>query len=176
MKKRRMKYRLAVSTVVANTLMIIITMSLASILVAWVGTTYGLFAGGSQQFLSQRGQAMPERFVVENVFFVKSSSRLKVFVRNTGSQPLNIVAIYVNGTSYVPNQANLVVVSPCAAKQVNNNWVVNETIGSVCEFDLTIAGSMDPTCAPSPWCKGDVFNIVVATLRGNQASLTTRAP
>lgn len=155
--------------------MIVITVTLATIVVAWVGTTYGLFAGTSQQFFLQTGQALPERFVIENAFLLKSSSLLKVFVRNVGSQSVNIVAIYVNGTSYVPKQANLVV-PVCPYAQVNNNWVVNETVGNVCEFDLTLPSNMDPTCSPSPWCTGDIFNIVVATARGNVATLTTRGP
>ena len=101
MHKRRWARRLAVSTVVANMLMILITLSLAAILVAWAGTSYGSFTGGSQLYFAQRQQALQERFAIEMVFFNKTGSNhtLMVFVRNVGVQQITIVAIYVNGTS-----------------------------------------------------------------------------
>lgn len=156
-------------------LLIVITVSLAAIVVVWAGSTYGLFTGTAQKLFAQSGQALGESFTIENVFFLKSSSILKAFVRNVGAQPINIAAIYVNGTAYFPVQPNsgpLVVVSPCKVNQVNGVWAANMTVGSVCEFDLTIPNNMDNSCAPSAWCTGDVFNIVVATVRGNRAALT----
>jgi hypothetical protein len=99
MKIRRLKRKLGVSTVVANMLMILITLSLAAILVAWAGTTFGAFSGGSSLFFQQRGQALQERFVVENVYFDKylSPPVIRVFVRNVGVEETVMVALYVNG-------------------------------------------------------------------------------
>ena len=171
--KSKSRQRLGISTVIASMLMIVITVSLAGIVLVWAGTTYGLFTGKAQQAFAQNGQAMGESFTIENLFFLKSSSTLKVFVRNVGAQQINIAALYVNGTAYFPIQPNtgvLVVVSPCKVIQVNSVWVANMTVSSVCEFDLKIP-SMDASCSPSPWCTGDVFNIVVATLRGNRVAL-----
>jgi hypothetical protein len=176
MGSKKSRGRTAISTVVANMMMITITLSLAAILVAWAGTTYGLFSGTSQNFFQQKGQSIPERFVVENVFLSKSPPQLKIFVRNVGAQPLFVVAIYVNGTSFAPTESNsgsLIVQQPCMVTQLNNVWVVNETVGSVCEFDLTMP-TMDPTCPP--WCSGDIFNIAVASSRGNSATLTIKGP
>ncbi len=187
MRRRRLRRCLAVSTVVGNMLMILITLSLAAILVAWAGTTYGSFTGGSSLFFLQRGQALQERFVIEEVFFVKgsglSNSFMRVFVRNVGAQQLNVVGIYVNATSFYPasgwnNQGagSTHVVTPCSATQVGNNWVVNETIGRVCEFQLYFSSALDPSCSSVPWCTGDILNIVVASSRGNQATTTARGP
>lgn len=175
-----LRRKLGVSTVVATMLMILITLALGSILIVWAGSTYGSFAGFSQLFFQQKSQALPEKLVVENAFFTKSSSQLKTFVRNVGAEELNIVAIYVNGTAFTFTRASggpSVSLLNCAAKQMpNGNWVVNETVGRVCEFDLTIPSSMDSSCSPSPWCTGDLFNIVVATATGNQAIFTARGP
>src|SRR3972149_2331295 len=98
MKSRRLKHTLAVSTIVANMLMIAITLSLAAILVAWAGTSFGAFSSGSQLFFAQRGQAMQERFVAENVYFNSTQNFIRLFVRNVGAMEVKIVAIYVNGT------------------------------------------------------------------------------
>jgi FlaG/FlaF family flagellin (archaellin) len=104
MKKTKLKHCLAVSTVVANMLMILITLSLAAILVAWAGTTYGAFSGGSSIFFQQRGQALQERFVIENVYFDKYMSPpvIRVFVRNVGAEETIMVALYVNGGTPLP--------------------------------------------------------------------------
>jgi len=164
MRTRRLKHTLAVSTIVANMLMIAITLSLAAILVAWAGTTYGAFSSGSQLFFVQRGQALQERFVVENVFFNNSQNYIRVFVRNVGVQEIRVVAIYVNGTT--PNQASG---GTCTVPGVGGpppNPPVLITVGGVCEFRL----------AWTSWTSGAVYNFVVATARGNQVTYAARGP
>ena len=100
--KRKTNRKLAVSTVVANMLMIAITISLASIVVAWAGTTYGLSTGGSALYFAQRQQALEESFVIENVFFTKSQGYIDIFVRNVGATLVSVVAIYVDGIPETP--------------------------------------------------------------------------
>jgi len=160
MRRRRLKHTLAISTVVANLLMIAITLSLAAILVAWAGSTYGSFSSGAQLFFVQRGQAMQERFVVENVYFNSSESYIRVFVRNVGVEEIRVVAIYVNGTN--PSEVSG---GTCAVP----GSPVTMGVGSVCEFRLswTFTGG---------YLSGSVFNLVVATARGNQAAYMARGP
>ena len=90
------------STVVANMLMISITLALAAILVAWAGTTYGAFSSGSGIYFVQRGQALEERFVIENVFFntTGTNHNIMVFARNVGAEDIQIVGFYINGNSF----------------------------------------------------------------------------
>jgi hypothetical protein len=163
--RRKLKRNLAVSTVVANMLMILITLSLAAILVAWAGTTYGAFSGGSSLFFQQRGQALQERYVVEQVFFNRTGGThtIMIFVRNVGTIQVNIVAIYVNGTPF------------SALGDFNgagDAWLCRLPddgllpVQSVCEFNMTI-----PT-----WAAGDIITVVVASARGNQVTTTVRAP
>jgi hypothetical protein len=160
--KRKWRNRLAISTVIANMMMIAITLSLGAILIAWAGTSYGAFSGGTQVFYQQRGQALQERFVVESVFFNKTSPnhRILLFVRNVGAMDINIVAIYVNG-----NQPS----------QTSGSWLCvlsgsppsyNLKVGQACEFNLD----------PGAWTSGTVFNIVVASSRGNQATFIAGGP
>lgn len=166
MHKRRWVRRLGVSTVVANMLMILITLSLAAILVAWAGTSFGAFTGGSQLYYANRQQALQERFAIEMVSFNKTDHTLMVFVRNVGVQQITIEAIYVNGTaagtSALPldtDDAYLCTTLPTTLP-----------IGNVCEFRLTWG-----TTAPY-WASGSIFNFVVATARGNQATYVARGP
>src|SRR5208337_2223171 len=86
--RRSMKRTLAVSTVIANMMMITITLGLAAILIAWTGSTYGLFTSGAQIFYAERGQALQERFTIENTFFntTGTNRRLLVYVRNDGAE------------------------------------------------------------------------------------------
>jgi archaellum component FlaF (FlaF/FlaG flagellin family) len=165
------KRTLAVSTVIANMMMITITLGLAAILIAWTGSTYGLFASGAQIFYQQRGQAMQERFVVENVFSNTTASpkQVLVFVRNVGAEQINVVAIYVNGIC-VPstglvgtNQEN------CSGSSDPNCISPTDCIpvGSVGEYilNLTVFGTLTT---------GSILYIVVASARGNRATYTVR--
>lgn len=168
--RRKWKNRLGVSTVIANMLMILITLSLAAILVAWAGTSYGAFTGGTQVYFAQREQALQERFVIEEVFFNKASSLIFVFVRNVGALQVNVVAIYVNGSALTPQTGTGLCTIPTLLTIQGSN--------PVCEFSLNWT-IQDPNCSRSSnptWCTGDVFNIVVTSARGNQAAYVARGP
>ena len=176
-KSRRLWSRRGISTVVANVMMIGITLSLAAILVAWSGQSYGAFSGGSQLYYQQRGQALQENFVIEEVFFNKTVSgstvdQIFVFVRNVGLININVTAIYVNGTSITPSTTT------------GHGWCsfsgtthpsTSLGVGQVCDFSLSWSTS---SCSPNycPWASGNIFYIVVASTRGNQVAYTARAP
>lgn len=164
MRKRRLRRCLAVSTVIGNMLMILITLSLAAILVAWAGTSFGAFSGRSQLFFVQRGQALQERFVVEVVFFNATTHYIYIFVRNVGLIDVQLAAIYVNGNLLSPQCGHLYDCLGKTSAQVAN---LDLPVQQVVEFDLLYG---------SPWVSGTVFTIVVASLRGNQAVATARGP
>jgi len=164
MRIRRLKHKLAISTIVANMMMIVITLSLAAILVAWAGTTYGAFSGGSQLYFNQRQQALQERFVVEEVYFNNTSSNhnIIIFVRNVGAINITLVAIYINGnpqssftTPSVPAGYCKVLPAPLGVQQM-------------CVFNMTYGSSN--------WTSGTIFTIVATSSRGNQATATARGP
>ena len=156
-----MKRTLAVSTVIANMMMITITLGLAAILIAWTGSTYGLFTSGAQIFYAERGQALQERFTIENTFFntTGTNRRLLVYVRNDGAEQASIVAIYVNGTALPPTGSG----GTCGL-----SMPVTITVGQVCEFNLNF-GVNFPSVET-----GQTFYIIVASARGNRATYTVR--
>lgn len=196
MHKRRWVRHLGVSTVVANMLMILITLSLSAILVAWAGSTYGSFTGGSALYFAQRQQALQERFAIEMVFFNKTGSNhtLMVFVRNIGAVQITIVGLYVNGTSI---QNSMLVstgrVMPlCAPSTIiptlSGTTTLGTTmpIGSVCEFFIGPPATTPYTptggavacsgLSSYQWCSGTLFNFVVTTARGNQDTYSAHGP
>jgi len=170
--RRKWKNRLGVSTVIANMLMILITMSLAALLVAWAGTSFGAFSSGSQLFFLQRGQALQERFVVEEVFFnaTGSNHNIMIFVRNVGLIDVIIAAIYVNGNSGITFAAAqpwlCLNKNPCPVPNTATSKL-DLGVQQVVEFNLNYGTS---------WTTGTVFTIVVTSLRGNQAVATSRGP
>lgn len=139
-------------------LMICITLALASILVAWAGSNFGVFSSSSGIYFAQRGEALEERFVVENVFFNNTGTNhiIMVFVRNVGAQDVNIVGFYINGQSYSPRSAAWLCRIP-----------VDIGVGSACEFSIDWG---------SAWSSGTVFNIVATSARGNRATFAVRGP
>jgi archaellum component FlaF (FlaF/FlaG flagellin family) len=163
-------------------LMILVTLSLAAILVAWAGTSYGSFTGGSQVYFAQRQQALQERFAIEMVFFNKTgtSHTLMVFVRNVGVQQITVLAIYVNGTSI---QNSMLGSEPyyCTPATITATLPTTMPIGAVCEFSIT---GYTPTgdavactgLSSGQWCSDTLFNFVVASARGNQAAYSARGP
>jgi len=172
------KSRRGISTVVANMMMIGITLSLGAILVAWAGQSYGAFSGGSQLYFQQRGQALQESFVVEAAFFVKSSNTLDIYVRNVGSIQVYVVAIYVNGTSITGTNLQSGT-GLCSLQGTTLNNPLNVQV--VCEYGLTVSQGNGvvtggAVCTGQAWCSGSIFYIVVASSRGNQATLTVRGP
>jgi hypothetical protein len=137
-------------------LMISITLALAAILVAWAGTTYGTFSSGSGIYFAQRGQALQERFVVENVFFSTSGNKIMIFVRNVGTEDVNMVGLYINGDSYSTQAGSGLCVLP-----------LDMGVGAVCEFSINWGPA---------WPSGTIFNFVVTSARGNRATFTARGP
>jgi hypothetical protein len=155
-------------------MMIGITLSLGAILVAWTGQSYGAFSGGSQLFYQQRGQALQENFVIEEVFFNKTASpqQIFVFVRNVGLININVVAIYVNGTSLTPSTTTG---HGWCTSSFGTSTSASLGVGIVCDYSLNWPSS---PCSPNycPWGTGDIFYIVVASMRGNQVAYTARGP
>ena len=158
---RRARRKLAVSTIVANLLMIAVTLSLAAILVAWAGTSFGSLTSGSELFFAQRGQALQERLVIENVFFNGTGSNLNImiFVRNVGEEQISLAAIYVNDTSLSPTGSGAWLCTGALPETI--------IVGGVCEFNVHWS---------STWSSGSIFDIIVTTARGNRATFTVQGP
>jgi hypothetical protein len=184
-----------VSSVIATMLMISITLSLAAILVAWAGTSFGGFSGGSQLYFVQRQQALEEQFVIENVFLTKSQGYIDIFVRNVGPSLVTVVAIYVDNIPETPTGASrpnggipsctipggtpttppgLVLGTTSSTGSACNQPSPNQP--NVVDFNLRLPSGFNANCPTQPWCSGDIFYIVVASGKGNQATYIVGAP
>ena len=199
-----MKRSLAVSTVVANMLLILVIMSLAAALVAWAGTSFGGFAGGSEPYFVQRQQALEEQFVIENVFLTKSQGFIDIFVRNVGATIVGVVAVYVNEIPETPTGYSDPVVSssgqvgsctfpsasstnPSGAFFLGTTSSTPPPLGSGCnqtppnypnmvDFNVQIITDLNGNCPTQPWCTGDILYITVASAQGNQVTYDVGAP
>ena len=155
-------------------IMIAITLSLAAILVAWAGQSYGAFSGGSQLFYQQRGQALQENFVIEEVFFNKTGTppnSIMIFVRNVGQIDVAIAQIYVNGNTLAFNNGASYLClghNPCSLGTKNGIPNLDLPVQKVVEFNLNWGSTA--------WASGAVFTITVASYRGSQAVATVRGP
>jgi hypothetical protein len=159
-------------------MMIGITLSLAAILVAWAGQSYGAFSGGTQVYYQQRAQALEENLVIEEVFFEKNTTdQIFVFVRNVGMIDIKIAAIYQNGTSIPSSTTNFKVFqsSQCDNGVAQTQFPFTIGVTQVCEFTWTPPVAGDAACS-GLWCAGDIFILVVASQRGNEATSTMRGP
>jgi len=185
LRRRWLRRSPAVSTIVANMFMILITISLAATLVAWAGASYGAFSGGSQLYFAQRQQALEEQFVIENVFLTKSQGYIDIFVRNVGASLVSVVAVYVDevpetptgvsrsngaGSCTIPSGGLVLGTSSSAGVSACNQ------APNMVDFNVQLANGFNANCPTQPWCTGDIFYIVVASGKGNQATYTVGAP
>jgi hypothetical protein len=186
-KTRRVKRNLGISTVVANMMMITIAIALASLVVAWAGTSYGLYTGGSQLYFNQRQQALEEQFTIENVFFTKSQGYIDIFVRNVGATEVSVVAIYVDQipktpTGTGPNGATCTIPTGSPPGLILGTVAASSGVTAcdqkpnVADFTVQLQNGFNSNCPTQPWCSGDIFYIVVASAKGNQATYSGGAP
>jgi len=141
----------AVSPVIANVLMVMAVFALGTILFAWATSSFGAYQGGAGLWFVNRGEALKERLVIEQVSFTSAfdpslNELIILYVRNVGTIDCKIVAIYVNASA-------IGTVSPAMP--------ISLGVGSVTSINVTLA---------NPWHSGSVSTIAVATARGDVVS------
>jgi len=142
--------------------MVMAVFALGTILFAWATSSFGLYQGGAGIWFMNRGEAMKERLVIEQVSFTSkyvgpipppANELIILYVRNVGTIDCKIVAIYVNASA-----------APSMIKTVNpplTNGGISLNVGSVTSINVTLFGT---------WHSGSVSTIAVATARGNIVS------
>jgi len=134
--------------------MVMAVFALGTILFAWATSSFGAYQGGAGVWFVNRGEAMKERLVVEQVYFTTGSmpnDLIIVYVRNVGTIDCKITGIYVNVLA-TPNGS----VSP--------TMPISLKVGSVTSINVTLWPWF------GPWYSGSVYTIAVATARGNVVS------
>lgn len=95
--------RKAVSTVISTILMTTLAIMMGTLVVFWASQTLGTYQGSAGVFFTNRGAALKESFVVEDIWFY-SSNKVNVTIRNVGAIEIKIVAVYLNSTSYTVSE------------------------------------------------------------------------
>ena len=147
--RKRSPSKKAVSPVIANVLMVMAVFALGTILFAWATSSFGAYQGGSGVWFINRGEAMKERLVIEQVSFTSAytpslNELIIIYVRNVGTIDCKIAAIYVNASTQ-------------KVQTVNPPLAISLKVGSVTSINVTLTGT---------WHSGSVSTIGVATSRG----------
>ena len=163
---KRWRSKKAVSPVIANVLMVMAVFALGTILFAWATSSFGMYQGGAGVWFVNRGEAMKERLVIEQVSFTSqyagpipppANELIIIYVRNVGTIDCRIVAIYVNASA-APSMIQIV--NPPLSPGITLK------VGSVTSINVTLVKT---------WHSGSVSTIGVATARGNIVSGTWKA-
>jgi len=146
--------------------MVMAVFALGTILFAWATSSFGAYQGGAGVWFMNRGEAMKERLVIEQVSFTSAftpslNELMIIYVRNVGTIDCNVVAIYVNSSS-APSQKVI--------GSGGYQMPISLKVGSVTSINVTLTGGW-----LGPWHSGSVSTIGVATARGNVVSGTWKA-
>lgn len=133
----RMKKR-GVSTIIAELLLIVITVSIGTLVYSFASTAFGGFGAGFSNLVQNEGNSLSENLVVEQVYFFTNSTACPtgvticsgdLFVRNTGSNTLTISEVFVtNVTANTP--VHTCTTNPCTPNSNLIFWAWNPTTSS----------------------------------------------
>jgi hypothetical protein len=163
--ERNRRSRRAISTIMANLMMLIIVVTLCSLLFVWAISSFGGYQSGAGSWFSSQSIANQERPSVDSVFFGESSSSCAppagpggsycatIYIRNVGTIPFTISTIYINSTPYIicPNSG-----TACTQSLVSQ----------VLPFQVDLSTTLQTLV------KGDTQTITVATLHGTVITTT----
>ncbi len=164
---RYRRSRKGISTIMANLMMLVIVVVLASILFIWSVSSFSTYQGGAGYWFSSRSLANQERVSVENVFFFAGiatpscpnpcNTQVRIYYRNVGATPVTVATAYFSSPSY--SVSKCVSAPPCASAQLNINSVANVTL------PLNLLGGYQ-------WQSGTLYTVKLATLRGTTVTTT----
>jgi hypothetical protein len=150
--EQKRKSRRAISTIMANLMMLIIVVTLCSMLFIWAISSFSGYENGAGSWFSSQSIANQERPSVESVFFGYGSTNcsgssycVTIYIRNVGTIPFTISSIYINSTLYTQS-------SPAVL------------VSQVQSFAFPLIGQS--------LVKGDTQTVTIATLHGTVITTT----
>jgi flagellin-like protein len=178
--------RRGVSSIIAELLLIVITVSIGTLVYGFASTAFGGFGAGFSNLVQGAGSQLAENVVIEQVYFITATNSTScpvacgdLFLRNVGANTVTIQAIYLiditadlpNGTATC-NNPSPPPFTPPPKEQVCYNTYTGLT--DIYNNQLS-ALSLSPTqgvmvrfnfgVAPHP---GNVYSFTIVTGRGNQ--------
>jgi hypothetical protein len=151
---RNRKSRRAISTIMANLMMLIIVVTLCSMLFIWATSSLGGYQNGAASWFSSRSIANQERPSVETVYFSYAPTSgpcagysycATIYIRNVGTIPFIVSSIYINSTLYTQSSSTTL-------------------ISQVSSYTFPLIGQS--------LVHGDVQTVTVATQRGTVVATT----
>lgn len=94
--------RRAISTVVANLLIMALVVSAGTSIYAWFSSSYGAYQNQVGAYLSSRSAAVQERFIIEKVWFTDADNdtlydEVSLYMRNVGEIQITLLDVSVGG-------------------------------------------------------------------------------
>ncbi len=154
--------RRAVSTIIAELLLIAMTVAIGTLVYSFASAAFGSFGTGFTGFVSSSGDTLSEHLIVEQVSFTYNSTCAcsDLYLRNVGLKPVTILAVYISNVT-----ANLPVpvcpsASPCATVQWPSGFPATPITVQPGHFvQVKILFVQD---------SGKTYGFVVVTSRGNE--------
>jgi len=120
------KNKRGLSPVISSVLLATAVIAIGLSVVVWSNSAFSARQSGASAFLSSRSESLKESFVIEDVWFYQGSPRyVDVTVRNVGTIDLEVVAIYMNGTT-VWEGSQVIDVGETATIKVTFAWQSGE--------------------------------------------------
>lgn len=170
---KSLKSKKGLSTVIAQILMISATISIGVIAISWAIPTLTLYQSSAGAYYQMRSDALKESFIIEDVWFSNTTTTppsINITLRNVGSIEINVSAIYISGTNISGTMMN----TTCYDRKGNLKPLPMIAVGN--RTGQSALYSPDPIIIrrnPSwKFKQGQSYQIIVATKRGNQVSLT----
>ncbi|MDW8045567.1 MAG: hypothetical protein RMJ31_07365 [Nitrososphaerota archaeon] len=141
-----------ISPIIGTLLMAVIVVSMGTVVVMWGTQTFNIYGEGIWAFYVNRGEALKERFIIENVQFLDKNG-IKIYVRNVGEIEINIAYVVISNVSNTLKRQNNLTRLKSELYKVNIGKVI------VIEYSL-----------PKEWVweSGKVYEIIIGTARGNK--------
>ncbi len=164
--KWRRKRRHAVSPVIAELLLIVITVAIGTLVYSFASTAFGGFGSGFSNLVQNAGQQLSENIAIEKVFFYNGVTNNTscasfnpgpshcggvLYVRNTGVNPVLIEAVYLGNVTASASPALLTVpgsTPQCSSNGLQPAIVATGQTGQVCFFNFANPGVPAPGDQP----------------------------
>ncbi|MEM2634798.1 MAG: hypothetical protein QW372_04930 [Nitrososphaerales archaeon] len=143
-----------ISPIISTLLMAAIVIGIGTVIVAWGTQAFNLYEGGIMVFYLNRGEALKERIVIENVQFLGDNG-IKIYIRNVGGIEVNIALVIIANASNT------------SIPQSNYTRLKSELYGIDQGKVIVIEYSLPPSWR---WESGKIYEIIIGTARGNKHS------
>ncbi len=154
--------RRAVSTIIAELLLIAMTVAIGTLVYSFASAAFGSFGTGFTGLVSGSGDTLSEHLIVEQISFFTNSTGGDLFVRNVGPKPATISAIYLDNVTALNAPVPMCPASPppCATVKWPSGFPVTPiTVPPGSFVQVKIQFTQD---------SGSTYGFVVVTSRGNE--------